>query len=33
MENQYNFIGDILDILVGYIGNKKMLIWEEYMKT
>jgi hypothetical protein len=33
MENQYNFIGDILDIIVGYIGNKEMLIWEEYMKT
>jgi hypothetical protein len=33
MEGQYNFIGDILDIIVGYIGNKEMLIWEEYMKT
>ncbi|MDR1339877.1 MAG: hypothetical protein LBK58_07495 [Prevotellaceae bacterium] len=33
MENQYNFTGDILDIIVGYTGNKEMLIWEEYMKT
>jgi hypothetical protein len=33
MEHQSDFIGDILDIIVGYIGNKKMLIWEEYMKT
>jgi hypothetical protein len=33
MEKQYNFIGDILDLIVGYIGNKEMLIWEEYMKT
>jgi hypothetical protein len=33
MENQSDFIGDILDIIVGYVGNKKVLIWEEYMKT
>jgi hypothetical protein len=33
MESQYDFIGDILDIIVGFIGNKEMRIWEEYMKT
>jgi hypothetical protein len=30
MEQEYNLIGDVFDIIVGYIGNKKMLIWEEY---
>jgi hypothetical protein len=33
MEKEYNLIGDLLDIIVGYFGNKKMLIWEEYLKT
>jgi hypothetical protein len=33
MEEKYNLAGDILDIIVGYIGNKEMLIWEEYLKT
>jgi hypothetical protein len=33
MEKEYNLIGDVLDIIVGYVGNKKILIWEEYLKT
>ena len=33
MESKYDFIGDVLDIIAGYIGNKEWLIWEEYMKT
>jgi hypothetical protein len=33
MEEKYNLAGDVLDIIVGYIGNKEMLIWEEYLKT
>jgi hypothetical protein len=33
MEERYNLTGDVLDIIVGYFGNKKMLIWEEYLET
>jgi hypothetical protein len=23
----------LLDIIIGYFGNKEMLIWEEYLRT
>ena len=32
MEAKHNFIAGILDIIVGNIGNRQMLIWEEYLK-
>jgi len=28
MEIKYHFIANILDIIIGYIKNKQMLIWE-----
>jgi hypothetical protein len=31
-EKEYDLLGDVLDTIVGYIGNKEMLI-EEYFKT
>jgi hypothetical protein len=33
IEEKVDFIADILDIIVGNIGNGKYLIWEEYLKT
>jgi hypothetical protein len=32
MEKEYDLIGTLLDIIVGNIGNNKMLIWEEYLR-
>jgi hypothetical protein len=31
-EEKRDFVADILDIIVGWIGNKDWLIWEEYLK-
>ena len=33
MEEKMDFVADILDMIVGNIGNKEYLIWEEYLKT
>jgi hypothetical protein len=33
IEEKVDFIADILDTIVGNIGNRKYLIWEEYLKT
>ena len=33
MEEKKDFVADILDMIVGNIGNKEYLIWEEYLKT
>jgi hypothetical protein len=32
-EDKADFVADILDLVVGYFGNKEYLIWEGYMKT
>jgi hypothetical protein len=32
IEEKVNFIADILDMIVGNIGNREYLIWEEYLK-
>jgi hypothetical protein len=33
IEEKFDFIADILDMIVGNIGNREYLIWEEYLKT
>jgi hypothetical protein len=33
IEEKVDFIADILDMIVGNIGNREYLIWEEYLKT
>ena len=33
IEEKADFIADILDMIVGNIGNKEYLIWEKYLKT
>ena len=33
MEEKMDFAADISDMIVGNIGNKEYLIWEEYLKT
>jgi hypothetical protein len=31
MEEKVDFVADILDVIVGYIGNKEYLVWDEYL--
>jgi uncharacterized protein YpuA (DUF1002 family) len=33
IEEKVDFIADILDMIVGNIGNREYLIWEGYLKT
>jgi hypothetical protein len=33
MEEKIDFAADVLDMIVGWIGNKEYLIWEEYLRT
>jgi hypothetical protein len=32
-EEKMDFVADVLDMIVGRVGNKEYLIWEKYLKT
>jgi hypothetical protein len=33
MEEKMDFVADVLDMVIGCVGNKDYLIWEEYLKA